>query len=164
MAIEMRIEFGLIQHHPIYTAPWNSRLRLVQSAPASGSNNLVEVQETASLGWWISFNVFICFYAEWFERLELVHILSSSEIQILLQNQKCTLFHHRMFLWEQWQYDINQPHNAFIFAVNWFSSAWADRYKGQWLGSQCHGKGVLTRPDGSSYEGYFQSGTWHVWR
>eukprot|EP00434_Breviolum_minutum_P042836 symbB.v1.2.038145.t1/scaffold5837.1/size23234/4 len=35
------------------------------------------------------------------------------------------------------------------------------KYKGQWLGSQCHGKGVLTRPDGSSYEGYFQNGRAH---
>ncbi|CAJ1440293.1 unnamed protein product, partial [Effrenium voratum] len=34
-------------------------------------------------------------------------------------------------------------------------------YKGQWRGSQCHGKGLLTRPDGSSYEGMFQCGRAH---
>eukprot|EP00929_Paragymnodinium_shiwhaense_P065356 TRINITY_DN32774_c0_g1_i1.p1 TRINITY_DN32774_c0_g1~~TRINITY_DN32774_c0_g1_i1.p1 ORF type:complete len:447 (-),score=78.08 TRINITY_DN32774_c0_g1_i1:514-1854(-) len=34
-------------------------------------------------------------------------------------------------------------------------------YKGQWLGQQCHGKGILSRPDGSRYEGEFLEGRAH---
>merc|ERR1719183_1019867 len=36
-----------------------------------------------------------------------------------------------------------------------------ERYKGQWKGSQWHGKGCLTRPDGLRYEGEFCDGQAH---
>lgn len=51
----------------------------------------------------------------------------------------------------------NRPPRAKKQATEGHQGPALERYKGQWLGSQCHGKGVLTRPDGSSYEGYFSS-------
>eukprot|EP00438_Fugacium_kawagutii_P014257 Skav215742 [mRNA] locus=scaffold106:5910:10019:- [translate_table: standard] len=62
---------------------------------------------------------------------------------------------------------VEEPELSASLGRSWSKVPWAEpenqfEYKGQWLGSQCHGKGVLTRPDGSSYEGHFQSGACHA--